>query len=249
MISYIITHRSDGRERDLNLNCILAWIDSLDGDKEIIVVEQDASPHINLPAKIKHAFVKNDGLFSKAWGMNIGIRHSSCDIIVFCDSDCLFKTHDMNQFLRTFRQNSFDVGSPNRKAFWRLNASVSNMIREDIDLLPYDTRIKPKGTVLTGGLFAARRKAIDDVKWWDEDFVGWGGEDNAMASKFNKFKKSIFKMSFTGYHLWHHKTADNRINNTRLWKERYSARHKKEFFEHFKTISIDNLGREDAKIL
>lgn len=251
-ISYIITHRSTHHTRDDNLLTILKWLSIVPGEKEIILIEQDNSQKLkNLSSNIKYIFAYNPNLFSKAWGMNIGIRNSSCEVLAFLDSDCLFKINEINMFFDIFTNsdNNYDIGAPNTHQYIRLTEKQSIQIRNNImELNSIFKEPSYKGTVLTGGLFYARRKAMDDIKWWDEDFLGWGGEDSAVASKLGKMKKSVLRLNYTGYHLWHDNSNSltyykRKKYNENLWKKRYCGHQSKANFDaYIKSVNIDDLG-------
>ena len=85
-----ITHRGSTLTRKNNLNFILKWISSLAENIEIVLVEQDNTQKIGkgtLPSNCKYIFTNNNGLFNRAWGLNVGFRYSSGNAIAFADND------------------------------------------------------------------------------------------------------------------------------------------------------------------
>lgn len=208
-MDFILTHRNVCEERGENLEYVLGWINSLEVDSNIIVVEQDDTSKLKIDFSkynTKHIFAKNDGLFNKSWGMNIGIRNSSSDHIVFCDSDCFLETYKMNRFLEDFQHGNYDYGSPNMKCHMTDESDRKLLMNSS-----YHTEIKcqrPPTTAptifpLTGGVFCSKRTSINRIKWWDENFRGWGKEDNAMTIKFRSFDMSPLEGDHMLYHLWH----------------------------------------------
>lgn len=254
MISFLITHRtSNNLYRERNLKILLEWIQLLDlKNYEIIIVEQDDTPNlsINTP-NTKHIFVKNSGLFSKAWGMNVAIKESIGEVLVFCDSDCIFQIRDMQNFLTLFVQSEGDVGSPNKFEFIRLNNKQTESVRTNLTGEYPQRTTQKKGTVICGGLFCATREAVYNVKMWDEDFRGWGGEDSAICSKFGKLKMCFVQREYDGYHLWHPGNEDKsyteqKEHNAKLWEKRYCGQESlRTFPEYIKSINVKDLGLKD----
>ena len=58
--------------------------------------------------------------------------------------------------------------------------------------------------VLCGGWFAMRRDAFTAIGAFDERFVGWGGEDDAMTMKVELARLSTCELDpGPALHLWH----------------------------------------------
>lgn len=247
MFSFIITHRNSNVERELNLHSIIKWIGFLKCKYEIIVIEQDDTSKIsNLSSDVNHIFAYNPHLFSKAWGMNIGIRKAKFDTFVFQDSDCFFEISEMNSFLTDFKSKDYEWGSPNKYVYTRLTKDESIQARENIMSFSKERPTKLKGTVMTGGIFAAKKNAIYDIKWWDEDFIGWGGEDSAIASKLGRYKKRQLRHDAIGYHLWHPSGGayvSTKEANAALWRKRYCGSNSLiSLPKYLSKINLDDLG-------
>ncbi len=62
-----------------------------------------------------------------------------------------------------------------------------------------------------GGLFLMRRGTYEDLGGFDERFLGWGGEDDAMTSKLSRLVKcSGVARNQIAYHLWHERSRASR---------------------------------------
>jgi cellulose synthase/poly-beta-1,6-N-acetylglucosamine synthase-like glycosyltransferase len=58
--------------------------------------------------------------------------------------------------------------------------------------------------VLCGGAFAMRRDAFVGLGGWDERFLGWGGEDDALSYKLQRRRLSTVELDESAaLHLWH----------------------------------------------
>ena len=210
--SAILTYRGDaGGDRRANLDAVLRWLEATP-DLEVVVVEQDAHPRLPPPpanpaARIVHAY--NAGPFNKAWGLNVGARHANGDVLFFGDAD---------------------VVVPGGLAIAAAHCAVSTQVvkpyRTLVDLTPDETRIvRERGPaalppidaaarrdrdaigerlVLCGGWFAMRRDAFFAIGAFDERFVGWGGEDDAMTMKVELARLSCCELDpGPALHLWH----------------------------------------------
>jgi len=255
-ITYIIPHRNVDTYREKNLMVVLDWIRLLKYAKEIIVVEQDDSPKLDLPKDINHIFIKNAGQFTKSWAMNVGIRAASNDLIVMCDSDCFFSVNDMNLFLDKMIKGNYKVGSPNHYNFTRLKKDDTEHVHKNIKTFNEPRKDIKSGAGLTGGCFAATKESLFHIKLWDEDFMGWGGEDSAMGSKFTKAgwtiaSKGALRTEFLGYHLWHPSKLeqegymDNKKVNSDLWEQRYVNFDMRSYKMYLDGVQLSLLGNKN----
>ena len=209
VLDFIITHRSISQERSENLEFILKWINALNVKSNIILIEQDSNSLLKidfLKYNTKHIFAKNSNLFCKSWGMNIGIKNSNNDNIAFCDSDCFLEVTNMNLFLNEFINGNYDYGTPNMQCHMTNELDrrflLKTVLHENIRCM-HKPIAAPTIFPTTGGIFCAKRSAINKIKWWDEDFVGWGKEDNAMSVKFRAHNMKLWRKDYMLYHLWH----------------------------------------------
>jgi hypothetical protein len=215
--SYIVTWReSADADRRANLLTVLTWLTRVP-ELEVIVVEQDAIPRINetLPdAGCKWIFAYNTGPFNKGWGFNIGARHASTRILAFGDADLIV-----------------DGVLPQCIAYCAQGYQTVKPYCKIIDLTPEETAVVRSGdysfqpprpealppnregqgefVVFGGGLFFMRTDAFRHVGGWDERFVGWGGEDDAMTYKVERARLSAVELDERcAIHLWHRRAAD-----------------------------------------
>jgi hypothetical protein len=213
--SYIMTWRSAGDPaRRGNLNTVLQWL-GLVRPAEVIVVEQDVAPTLTgLPAVpgLRYVFAYNPGPFNKSWGFNVGVRYSSGSVLAFADADVVC--------------GSFPVavarcraGAPVVRAFrgiHDLDEAQSELVCEDLSCLsdpgflqrPPDRAAAGEVPPVCGALVLFRREFYMLLGGWDERFLGWGGEDNAMDIKVARAQIQPLVMNVAdGVHL-HHERAN-----------------------------------------
>ena len=186
---------------------------------------------------IKHVWQPKNG-FRAAAARNNGIRHAKGDYLIFFDSDFLVLPQTVKNHLKASKRGRFVAGSckyltedQSAKIF---NSSISQSLIEKLYQQLPEHEIKKehyryiKRTVLMrlglisarkqslGGHFSIHRKDIERVNGYDENYVGWGGEDEDLGIRL--VKAGIYCRSAIPYtkvlHIWHPKEIGNKH-----WKE------------------------------
>lgn len=210
--SFIVTFRFTP-DRILNLRRVLEWISGFQG-VEIIVVEQDRNTKIdNLPLPGKHIFLYNPGTFNKSWAYNVGWKHSTSPLVVFGDADVLMDPNLFSQALSQVENN--EVVNPYSSVIdledWEssqdfgtiLKISRSGRGESDHQKVPF-----------CGGITIFRKESIDRICGWPEEYIGWGGEDDAMSVKVKKLLKYV-EMPNRSYHLHHSRVSPDMVEYKR----------------------------------
>jgi N-terminal domain of galactosyltransferase len=181
----------------------------------VIVVEQDVAPTLgDLPSfpSLRRLFAYNPGPFNKSWGFNVGVRASIGSLLAFGDVDVLCRA--LPSAVAAARS-----GVPVVRAFSKaidLDEAHSDMLRADLSCLGdpsfgiaapdriQSAEIPP----LCGGLVLFQRQFLALLGGWDERFLGWGGEDNAMDIKVKRAGlRGVILAESPGFHLAHHKVG------------------------------------------
>jgi len=217
-VSYIIPYRKSAEDRERNLALTLKWLGSNFPDYEIIIVEFDSTSKLNkslLPANAKHIFHSYDGVFNRALARNIGALNASHDILAFSDNDiimspedfsfCVEQCHDKYQAVNPYfvcidlteeELNTLDVEKNDLSVLYKPSESQKsedlNSHREDLNF--------------AGGNLIIRKKPFYYIGGWPEEMIGWGGEDDVISYKIDRF---LTKKSFPNYiyHLPHARTV------------------------------------------
>lgn len=218
-VSYIIPFRSGGEERTKNL---LTVLDRLSGypAAEIIVVEQDQAPTLaaeSLPGHCTHLFAFNPGPFNKSWGFNVGFRSSVGDVVVFHDADIIMDVHALAQSV-VLCSNAFDAVKPYDRLV-DLTESESEQVRKgkgipfiNVEERGINREYRGEYICFCGGIFLMRRDVYEELGGFDENFSGWGGEDDAMTLKLHAMEKNTHIVTGqTAWHLWHECRYENRF--------------------------------------
>jgi predicted glycosyltransferase involved in capsule biosynthesis len=207
-INYIIGHKGEGT-RLKNLVYVLQHTQRFN-NINIILIEQDESPKIPtsiIPKNIKHIFIKNPGLYNRSWGFNVGYKNTENGYLFFADNDILLKENNFKLAERLLKD--FDAIKPYSAIIDTKREEANRIIAKNglIDI----KRHARDGVNFCGGMVIFKRELFEKMGGWDEDFRGWGGEDDAMAFKMRMFTKNIKTIKGVAYHLWHERgEGDNR---------------------------------------
>ncbi|MFP4209111.1 MAG: galactosyltransferase-related protein [Wenzhouxiangella sp.] len=245
-ISCILTYRSDkSNAREANLRAVLKWLSSWPKLK-VVLVEQDTVPRLGNdlanPA-VRRIFAFNPGQFNKSWGLNIGAVQTTTPWLLFLDADIIFGSAIVNLVHAT--------SGPYRviKPFMRLHdldVEETQRVRAgDFDWFPErspgpaaDRECSGEFPPFAGGAVAISRHAFLDMGGWDERFVGWGGEDDAMSYLLERSRVPGIELDLRpAVHLFHPRNISETVkqpsytSNLRLLAE-------------YRTLSDDQLIRQ-----
>ncbi len=214
--SYIVTYRQgEDASRRENLLAVLTWLARYPMF-EVILVEQDDAPRLQgaLPhPHCRHVFVYNAGPFNKSWGYNVGFRLSTAPWFAFGDADMI--VGDALPDALSYLGNGYKAVKPYKRLI-DLDAQRSRRVIDgDLDVLQErdaqgsDNREgQGEFIVFAGGVFLIARDAFVRVGGWDERFLGWGGEDDAMSYKIERSRMPAVELDQgPALHLWHSRTA------------------------------------------
>lgn len=194
----VYQHRPD---RFKNLQKVLNWVNGF-SNVEIIVVEQDKKSKLDSLSfsGFRHIFVENKTIpFNRSWGFNVGLQYAQSENIVFSDCDLLMDPYEFIEGLKLISKD-YDCVSPYKEVI----DLEPQEINYNFDQLKQIKRPSRGGINLAGGMIMFKRKAIEEIGGWDENFIGWGGEDDFQNIKIRKFLKWK-ELDYKCYHLWHHR--------------------------------------------
>ena len=198
--TFVIGYRHN-LERLNNLRRVLDWINGF-GGVEVLLIEQDTHSkikHLNL--KAKHIFTRSNMPYNRSWAFNVAMKWANSDIIVFGDSDLIMEP---NQFIEGLKAlQNFEMVSPYHSVV-DLTAQESNLPLENIIIInrPGRGETDNQKINISGGIAMFRRDAIQRIGGWNEDFIGWGGEDDFQTLKVKNFL-SWTELKARCFHLYH----------------------------------------------
>lgn len=211
--SYLMTYRENASPARLrNLETVLATL-ALQPELEVIVVEQDTMARLDADTLqgARGVFVYNAGPFNKSWGLNVAARAASSPHLIFGDADVLLPD-GLAATLALLAQGVMVV-KPYRRLF-DLTATQTDALDEGqlpdaatLAAQPGDRAVLGEHLVLCGGVFGIQAHYFAGIGGWDERFVGWGGEDDALTMKIQRLRPSVHEVNALALHLHHPRAA------------------------------------------
>ena len=203
-VSVIIGHR--GRERLPHLLMTLRSIASqTDVKLECIVVEQSVHIEIQdaLPEWVRYVHTKpgDPGMrYNRSWTFNVGAKMARGELLILHDNDMLVPPIYARDLLGKMVQG-FEVINLKRYIFYLSQNHTQRIF--DKDCLVFD--IAPDivlQNLEAGGSLALKRDAYFSIGGFDEEFIGWGGEDIEFWERTQVLKTYTYGF-IPVIHLWH----------------------------------------------
>jgi hypothetical protein len=203
-LSVMIGHR--GTER---LPLLLATLESVAAQQDVrlecLVIEQDQEVRIaaSLPSWVRHihAPLSDAGApYNRSHTFNSGARHARGPVLLLHDNDMLMPQGYGERMLERITRG-YAVVNPKRFIFYLHQDHSQEVLRSKarLDQQPAAYIVQ---NLEAGGSLAITARAYRDLGGMDEDFSGWGGEDNEFWDRCLTLPTWIW-----GYepivHLWH----------------------------------------------
>jgi len=234
--SYIIAYRNSP-DRIHNLQKILGWVSEL--DCEIIVVESDKNSYlstVDLGVKFKHIFLQNEHPFNKAWCFNVAWKSAQSDIIVFGDADLVMNKESLMNSINLVSEyecinpysSVVDLEYNETEQYWKTGDinQLYSIVR------PGRGETDHQKVPFCGGIIIFQKQALEKICGWNEDFWGWGAEDDYQSIKVKNYLNH-FQVKDKCYHLWHIRGNINQelyFRNLHLYN-RYLTLNKEQLYE------------------
>ena len=202
--------------------------------------------------KVKHIYQEDKG-FRKTRALNNAVRNSTGDLLIFCDQDLIFGEEYIETIANNIKNNIFLMGRAHHTTEDEKNIILSdieniNSYNEIIKKLPakyietIDKMLKEdrkrriiktfklakRGIRLVGMSYALMREAYLKVNGYDENYVGWGQEDDDFGNRLTVAGingKELITQNIQ-LHLWHY-SDPTKIHSA---NEEYYYKRKKEIF-------------------
>ena len=143
-------------------------------DANIIVVSQNDHPDLTDFVVQKHIkFETNKKLFNRSKCINNGVKASDTEKCIVLDSDILIPKENIEFFLGELDNHNFCIPYN-----YCMNLSEDETKSVDIDNLTGGT-IRMSKNVSKGGVLFCNKSKFLQIKGYNENFWGWGAEDDA----------------------------------------------------------------------
>jgi predicted glycosyltransferase involved in capsule biosynthesis len=200
VFTYIIGYRHKP-DRLNNLRKTLDWINSF-SNVEVLLIEQDKHSKIeDLNLKCKHIFIKSEMPYNRSWAFNVGLKYSQSNAIVFGDSDLIMHPDDFIKGINSLSE--YEMVSPYHSVI-DLTPEESNLNFNNIIQInrPGRGETDNQKINISGGIAMFRKDAIEKIAGWNEQFIGWGGEDDFQTIKVKNLL-TWTELKAKCYHFWH----------------------------------------------
>lgn len=213
--SYLITYRESGSaDRRENLFAVLRWLAQWP-EMQAIVVEQDTVSQLDALPFGTACTAYSAGPFNKSWGFNIAARLARNPILIVGDADVI-APHTLADAVERCRQGAAAV-KPYREIVDLTTEETQRVRSGEWTFSPARPRDSPRSReghkefiVFAGGLFVIRRDAYHGIGGFDERFLGWGGEDDAMSARIRRMKVPTEEIDGEpALHLWHPRSRES----------------------------------------
>ena len=224
--------------------------------------------------KVKHIYQEDKG-FRKTRALNNAVRNSTGDLLIFCDQDLIFGEEYIETIANNIKNNIFLMGRAHHTTEDEKNIILSdieniNSYNEIIKKLPakyietIDKMLKEdrkrriiktfklakRGIRLVGMSYALMKEAYLKVNGYDENYVGWGQEDDDFGNRLTVAGidgKELITQNIQ-LHLWHYSdpTKIHSANEEYYYKRKEKIFSKKDFF--CKKGYEDSKDRNDVTI-
>jgi len=203
-VSFLIGHRGTDR-----LPHLLATLRSIASQKnvsfECIVVEQDQEPLIRdeLPDWVRYHFCLtpySTYSYNRSWAFNEAARIAKGAVLILHDNDMLIPEQYGAGAYDLFRCG-YEVAQLKRFVFYLTQHTSQHILKTS----HFHRRARSEQVIENlcgGGSIAISRSVYWDIGGMDEEFVGWGGEDEEFWDRCRARKVWGFSC-FPLVHIWH----------------------------------------------
>jgi hypothetical protein len=202
-ITFVIPHR--GADRVPLLLATLQTILSQHGVAlECIVVEQNTKSELaELPDGVRYIHLPHptdpSGWY-KSWAFNVGVSAARADVVVCHDGDLLVPCDYGREILKFLLNGDFEVVHLQRFLFCLNRGDTERLM--DSKSLQHSSAPERVRQSWQGGTLAIKKESFFKIGGYDEDFVGWGGEDNEFYDRCTTL--NAWRYGYLPFlHLWH----------------------------------------------
>jgi hypothetical protein len=214
-VTFVIGHRGMAR-----LPHLLLTLRSIAGQAstrlDCVVVEQDREPRARpyLPSWVRYVHTplpNEDMAYSRAWAFNVGARVSRGRLLVLHDNDLLVPARYAAALVERHREG-YEIVNLKRFVIYLSETHTAQVFQG----APLDAQ--PPASIVqnaeAGGSIGVDRQVYFALGGLDEEFIGWGGEDNEFWDRASTRRVYPFG-HLPLVHLWHPPQPGKRAVNGR----------------------------------
>lgn len=191
------------RQRELAFNSFYHWLKWIKNQHnnfssvQIILIENDVKPTLIIQQKaselsIEYHFIESDGIFHKTYLLNYGLKFVKTRYIMAYDIDLIpYKNSLFQHWQLTTQTNNFLV-TAYRLMLEESSLNIFDSLEDYINranVAPEDKPTALKKQLISfekmGILPIFETEKLIKIGGWDENFLGWGGEDQDLIQRYS----------------------------------------------------------------
>jgi predicted glycosyltransferase involved in capsule biosynthesis len=209
-VTFLIPVRIDSVSRKENLEILLKVI-SRDFTTNFIILEADVTNSFYKPKNIKnlsfHFIYDEDPIFYHTHYRNKMLLSASTPYVGVWDTDILAQPFQIIKAVEMLRQNNAVMAYPFDRRCYKVNEILRKVFQKTLKFELLTTHLPAMdlqyGYQTTGGAFLVNRKEYIAAGMENENFYGWGEEDNERIKRMEIRNLSIYYAQGPLFHLWH----------------------------------------------
>lgn len=246
--SFIIHYRKDCEDREFNLKTILNYLHTF-SFKELFVINDDKQVDPLMKwikqtfPQTKLLFCQNEDEFKKSVCFNKAAFQATGDVLCFYDVDVLVPLEQLKESEKLILNGNFDHVYPFNGFFIDVKKNIFEqflpnfnfeLLKEQItetNLGFFNGNVHVISNCSPGGCNLISKKAFENIKGFDQDFIGWGFEDTDFRERSKKVnrvkylegdKKFIFHLEHNTHHDQVRSTQPHYANNYKKFLQNIS---------------------------
>jgi predicted glycosyltransferase involved in capsule biosynthesis len=230
-ITFIVHLRKDTEERVKNASITLTYYKSILPTAKFIVVEDDKVQNFKFLEDESTTYLHfyNEGQHNKCKGYNLGLAHSTTDIVCFLDIDCIVSKQNIEKTVDTLNiSDSICIGYNGVAIYFNyyIKNSITDYSESLYDFLEsyvdksnlYNNYTNDYYHVANmkavGGMLVGYTNTFKKIGGFNPNFKGWGYEDNEIVVRAKKLNIPIFAINTSKPFLFHLPHIDQSKRNT-----------------------------------
>lgn len=215
--SIVVPIHVDFKERLDHLSFLYSYFDRYFFNHQLIVVELGLAPKAPQHPSVQVEFVKSDRVFSTGEISNIGAEFVVNPFFCKYDVDALvhpkalfdafekMKNHPDTSMVLPYNGISFTIQNPLREEIIKsCDFEALPFVKKDQVDAWTGKNMYVKNDQSIGLIHHFRTSVFKALGGYNEEFVGWGYEDNEVATRFEKLQHPLqFLENYNAFHLDH----------------------------------------------
>lgn len=209
-ITFVIPLRIDSKEREENLDMLLALLSRMEG-VDILLLEGDSEPKYRIKKhyeNVQYYFVEDhDMIFYRTKYLNWLIRKASSSVVGVWDTDVIAPECQIREAVDKIRSGEVIMAFPYDGRFYTLSSKDSSKVKDEqaYDFLyaEIENQVLMHGPHSVGGAFLVNKGKYLQAGGENENFYGWGPEDAERVKRMEILGYGVYFASGPLFHLYH----------------------------------------------